>query len=48
MLGWINQMIQAFVVETFGQDAWEQIKEKAGVNTNWVSTCPYSDSMTYS
>ncbi len=40
-------MLQAFVVETFGESAWEQIKEKTGTQDNWVSTCPYSDSMTY-
>ncbi len=47
MLGWINISIEAFIVEAFGRDRWEQVIKAAGVETNWVSTCPYSDKVTY-
>ena len=47
MLGWINSRLKAFVVEKFGEEAWRQVVEKANVDDNWVSTCPYSDSYTY-
>jgi hypothetical protein len=48
MLGWINQMLQEFIVDTFGEGVWQQVLEKCDVPPDkWVSTCPYSDSYTY-
>ena len=41
-------MLKAFVVENYGEAAWKQVVDKAGVgDDNWVSTCPYADSYTY-
>lgn len=47
MLGWINTMLKCFILETFGEDAWRQVRAKAGVGDSYVSTCPYADSATY-
>jgi len=47
MLGWINLSIESFVVDTFGADKWEVILKNSGVHKNWVSSCPYSDKITY-
>jgi hypothetical protein len=43
----INISIQAFVEESFGEPAWQQVVEGAGVETKWVSSCPYNDADTY-
>jgi hypothetical protein len=48
MLGWINNLVRAFVIETFGEDAWRKVVAQAKVpQEHWVSTCPYSDTHTY-
>lgn len=47
MLGWINLSIESFIVDTFGADKWDQILKASGVHKNWVSSCPYSDKITY-
>ena len=47
MLGWINQSIEAFVTDTFGPEAWRDIVAACGARTDWVSSCPYSDGVTY-
>lgn len=47
MLGWINQSIEAFVTDTFGAEAWRDIVAASGARTDWVSSCPYSDGVTY-
>ena len=48
MLGLINIVLEAFVSETFGEDAWVSIKKKAGLSSQtWTSGCPYADDQTY-
>lgn len=47
MLGWINQSIQSFITDTFGEDKWLEVVRQSGVSPNWVSNCPYSDKYTY-
>jgi len=49
MLGWINQSIRAFICDTFGAEQWDQVLAAAGMpnNQDWVSSCPYSDKVTY-
>ena len=48
MIGLINISIQAFVVDTFGDEAWRKVVEGSGVtSTTWISSCPYPDSTTY-
>lgn len=41
-------MLQGFIVETFGQEVWEEVVAKVDLPPEqFVSTCPYSDSYTY-
>lgn len=47
MIGVLNQCIESFIVDTFGADRWAKILAKSGVQYPWVSTCPYSDKITY-
>eukprot|EP00878_Enallax_costatus_P026891 GHUV01028902.1.p1 GENE.GHUV01028902.1~~GHUV01028902.1.p1 ORF type:complete len:767 (+),score=239.67 GHUV01028902.1:298-2598(+) len=47
MLGWINLSVQSFITTAFGGDKWDQVAAAAGVGTNWVTACPYSDKITY-
>ncbi|KAG2499523.1 hypothetical protein HYH03_002469 [Edaphochlamys debaryana] len=47
MIGWINLSVEAFICDSFGRDAWLKIIKQAHVETNWVSSCPYSDKITY-
>lgn len=47
MLGWLNLSIEAFVTENFGADKWKEVVAAVGCNTNWVTNCPYSDTITY-
>lgn len=47
MLGWVNQSVEAFITDTFGVEAWLKVVEASGVHPNWVSSCPYSDKITY-
>lgn len=49
MLGWINQSIRAFITDTFGAGKWDEVLAAAGMapNLDWVSSCPYSDKITY-
>ncbi|KAF8066284.1 Gucy1b1 [Scenedesmus sp. PABB004] len=47
MLGWINLSVQAFITDTFGADKWEEVLTASQVPATWVSSCPYSDKVTY-
>ena len=47
MIGWINQSVQAFITDSFGEEKWNEILLASKVSFPWVSTCPYSDSITY-
>jgi len=47
MIGWINQSVQSFITDTFGEEKWLQILSESGVEFPWVSSCPYSDKVTY-
>ncbi|GLI69453.1 hypothetical protein VaNZ11_014066 [Volvox africanus] len=47
MIGWINLSVEAFICDSFGRDAWLKIVEQAHVDSNWVSSCPYPDKVTY-
>lgn len=47
MLGWINNLVKSFVIDTFGEEAWQAIVARTGIADAYVSTCPYSDSTTY-
>ncbi len=48
MYGLVNKAIEELVVTNFGEDQWELIKKKAGVDVDvFVSNEAYPDSMTY-
>jgi len=47
MLGWINQSVEAFITESFGEDKWLRVLEASGVNYPWLSSCVYADQVTY-
>jgi hypothetical protein len=48
MYGIVNKAIQDLVIENFGQDAWESVREKSGVEVEFfLSNEPYDDAITY-
>jgi Haem-NO-binding len=48
MYGIVNRAIQDLVSETFGEEKWEIIKEKSGIDVDFfISTEPYDDDITY-
>lgn len=47
MLGLINNCLESFIVETFGEPIWNSVLEETNVQWPWVSTCPYADAITY-
>ncbi|MDX2188859.1 MAG: heme NO-binding domain-containing protein [Bacteroidota bacterium] len=48
MYGIVNKAIQGLVIEKFGEEAWENIKIKSGINiSTFISNDPYDDSVTY-
>lgn len=48
MYGLVNKAIEELVVTQFGEEKWEQIKKKAGVDVDvFVSNEAYPDDMTY-
>eukprot|EP00002_Diphylleia_rotans_P012619 TRINITY_DN2470_c0_g1_i1.p1 TRINITY_DN2470_c0_g1~~TRINITY_DN2470_c0_g1_i1.p1 ORF type:complete len:576 (-),score=91.22 TRINITY_DN2470_c0_g1_i1:215-1942(-) len=51
MYGWINDCVEALVLENFGEASWKAIKEKAGVyekNGEFIRHKYYDDASTYS
>lgn len=48
MYGIVNKAIEELVVANFGQEKWEAVKKKSGVDVDFfISTEPYDDSITY-
>jgi hypothetical protein len=48
MYGLVNKAVEELVVSNFGEDKWELIKSKAGVDVDvFISNEAYPDSMTY-
>jgi hypothetical protein len=47
MIGWINLSVKAFIIDVFGADVWTKILAESGEEESWVSSCPYSDAVTY-
>ena len=48
MYGLVNKAVEELVVSNFGEDKWELIKSKAGVDVDvFISNESYPDSMTY-
>jgi hypothetical protein len=48
MYGIVNKAIQGLIVENFGEEAWQKIKDKSGVHVvAFLSNNSYPDEMTY-
>ncbi len=48
MYGLVNKAVEGLVVENYGDETWEAIKTKAGINIDlFVSNESYDDSVTY-
>ena len=48
MYGLVNQAIQGLVVDNFGNENWNKIKQKAGVTEEaFLSNEMYDDSVTF-
>tara|TARA_R110002049_G_scaffold13192_1_gene57776 strand:+ start:808 stop:1362 length:555 start_codon:yes stop_codon:yes gene_type:complete len=48
MYGLVNKAVEDLVVSNFGEDKWEAIKEKAGIEVDaFISNEGYPDEMTY-
>lgn len=47
MIGWINLSVEAFIRESFGDEAWEAILARTKHDSKWVSSIPYPDKITY-
>lgn len=48
MYGIVNKAIQDLVIDNFGEDKWEKVKEKSEVDVDYfLSNEPYDDDITY-
>ncbi len=48
MYGIVNKAIEELVTAYFGEDKWEAIKERSGIDVEYfISTEPYDDDITY-
>jgi len=48
MYGMVNKALEDMITERFGEDLWEQVKQKAGVDIHaFVSNEGYPDEITY-
>lgn len=48
MLGWINISVKLFVIESFGEDKWNLVREKLDGMNDWLSYQQYEDGVTVS
>jgi hypothetical protein len=49
MYGIINKSIEELVIENFGEEKWELIKIRSGIDVDYfISNEPYDDAITYS
>jgi hypothetical protein len=48
MYGIVNKAIEELVIENFGQQKWEEVKERSGVDIDYfISNEPYDDDITF-
>jgi len=48
MYGIVNRAIEDLVIANFGEDKWDAVKKRSGVNVDYfVSNVPYDDDITY-
>ncbi len=49
MYGIVNKSIEELVIENFGEEKWELIKTRSGIDVDYfISNEPYDDAITYS
>jgi hypothetical protein len=49
MYGLVNKSIEELVIENFGEEKWELIKTRSGIDVDYfISNEPYDDAITYS
>ena len=49
MYGIVNKSIEELVIENFGEEKWELIKVRSGIDVDYfISNEPYDDAITYS
>ena len=48
MYGLVNKAVEQLVQRQFGEDKWMEIKNKAGVDSNFVAMGSYPDEVTFS
>jgi hypothetical protein len=48
MYGIVNKAIQDLVTSKFGEETWEEVKDKSGIDVDYfISNEPYDDAVTY-
>ena len=48
MYGIVNKAIQELVIANFGEEKWEEIRERSGIEEDFfISSEPYDDAITY-
>ncbi len=48
MYGIVNKAIEELVKENFGEEKWERVKQRSGVDVEFfISNEPYDDAITY-
>lgn len=48
MYGLVNKAVEGLVISNYGEETWERIKQKAGVDVEiFISNDPYPDNITY-
>ena len=48
MYGLVNQAVQGLVVSRYGEETWQEIRSRAGIETDvFLSMEPYDDAITY-
>lgn len=48
MYGMVTKSVKEMITQQFGDDAWEQVRERAGVEDDvFISNDPYPDEITY-
>ena len=48
MYGIVNKSIEELVIENFGEEKWELIRKRSGIEVDYfISNEPYDDNITY-
>lgn len=48
MYGIVNKAVEGLIIDRFGEETWNQVRERAGIDVDFfISTEPYDDDITY-